>query len=201
MMPGRRYGRHDRTLELDLARLRDTYAVDCLVALVQEQREIVRQMRYESAEQYFAMVRDSGIESYHMPIRDKWLPSDYATLCRTVDWIIEKWRDCGMQVVIHCAGGMGRAGTLCACVMFALQWDAKQRARKMKRSEDTEQHQKRKQSDREASMKMLPMSEIIRTIQESRMGTLRNPIQRIFLLYRFPGVWSKWVREGRGSEG
>lgn len=177
MMPGRRCGRHDRMLHVDLIRLWDVYNVECLVTLVQEQREMIDRMHYESAEEFFTAVRQHSIETYHCPIRDKWLP-DYDALCRCVDWIVHNWREDGKQIVIHCAGGKGRAGTVAACVMYALQRDVLS---------------KRMESD-SIPFAHLSMSQIIQVIQNARAGTLRNPIQRIFLLWQFPKIWERWKR-------
>ncbi|TNF26521.1 MAG: protein-tyrosine-phosphatase [Deltaproteobacteria bacterium] len=104
------YGTHwERSLSEDLDRLRDVHAVDALVCLLED-----HELEALGLSSYPAEAARRGIALHRLPIRDGDLPASraaVAALLATVDAAV----DAGRTVVIHCKGGLGRAGTLGGC--------------------------------------------------------------------------------------
>lgn len=103
-LPGRRDA--GRSLDHDLARIREEgiSGVVCLLARDEFARYGVDDLlaRYEQA----------GLEVKHVPTVDGWVPAD-GELVDAVRWI-EARRSAGKRVLVHCVGGLGRAGTVAA---------------------------------------------------------------------------------------
>lgn len=60
----------------------------------------------------------AGISVHRLPVQDGWLPDDDEAFSRLVSDIMG-WAASGENVVIHCKGGLGRAGTMGGCVLVA----------------------------------------------------------------------------------
>jgi protein-tyrosine phosphatase len=116
MCPGRYKKGHTRDLITDLQTLKNKYKVQVLVSLV-EPHELV-EMKMQN---FFNEVKNL-FESYHFPIRDKWLP-DREGICKCVTFILGQLQQ-GKNVVIHCNGGKGRSGTVLSGVLIAMGHDA-----------------------------------------------------------------------------
>jgi protein-tyrosine phosphatase len=80
-------------------------AVLCLLALDEFKRYGVDDLM----ERY----RQAGLGTYHVPTLDGGVPSD-RELEAAVRWV-ESQRTEGQQLLVHCVGGLGRAGTVVAC--------------------------------------------------------------------------------------
>lgn len=107
----------DRDLEADLERLQGHYGVDCLVTLLEEHEfELLRIPALRER------VRAHHITSHWFPIPDGGVPRDVGSFMATVRTIVSALRT-GERVVVHCRGGLGRAGTVAACVLVALSDD------------------------------------------------------------------------------
>ena len=91
-----------RDLGLDLRRLRKVLRVDVLVCLL-EDLEFGRL----GIPGYLAETRKRGLEVIRLPIRDGGVPLE--TLARALVRKIDRLVTEGKRVVIHCAGGLGRA--------------------------------------------------------------------------------------------
>ena len=106
-----------RDLKMDLARLKETHKCDILISLVEEaelQKLKIPKLAQEA--------RDLGIEVVRFPIPDTRVPS--LEDARKVASYAKQRMDEGKRVVYHCRGGLGRAGTMCACTLVLLGNDA-----------------------------------------------------------------------------
>jgi protein-tyrosine phosphatase len=105
IVPGRRD--YERSLDADIRSLqRDgIQAVLCLLAHDEFERYGVVGLldRY----------RDAGMAVLHLPTIDRTPPSDSA-IHEAMAWIESQLED-GHRVLVHCVGGLGRAGTIAAC--------------------------------------------------------------------------------------
>lgn len=112
------YGfRWERDLDTDLRILKETEpGVDVLVSLMEE-------YEYHKFEILDLFTRDSigGIEILRFPIKDTRVPLEeqsekYDALIHNIISHLKGERN----VVVHCRGGLGRTGTVAACVLVAL---------------------------------------------------------------------------------
>jgi ADP-ribosyl-[dinitrogen reductase] hydrolase len=103
-----------RDLVQDLIRLRDHHKVDTVVTLL-ERDEMAR---YGIAN-LLQEARRLGLRTRHYPIPDRGVPDSTVALVKLVSGIIAEIRQ-GRHVVVHCLGGVGRAGTVACCVLVAL---------------------------------------------------------------------------------
>lgn len=72
---------------------------------------------------YGALLRDEvGVPVERLPVPDWGVPEDpegfLAVVRRAAEWLRS-----GERVLVHCAGGCGRTGVFCACVLVALGAD------------------------------------------------------------------------------
>lgn len=160
MCPGRNKKMWRRDLETDIQSLKNA-KVDCVVTLV---REVELDSMKLGSKRYFEILKENGFESYHFPIRDKFIPNDVNELCTTIDWIRIRLHE-GKQVTVHCNGGKGRAGTITACLLVSCGIDP---------------------------------AESIRIVQSARGGSLRNPLQQLYIR-KFKNAWESFKKQGRAS--
>lgn len=107
------YANWDRNLRKDLARRRDAYGTKVLVTLLEE-----FEMKRASISGLRAATRRAGMKSAWFPITDMSVPHDPEDAIPVVGEILEHLTS-GDTVVIHCMGGLGRSGTIAACVLAA----------------------------------------------------------------------------------
>lgn len=100
-----------RDLAADLARLRETYGADWLITLL-EDRELAEFEIADLGERAEAL----GMRWLHLPIVDKQTPTDLSATLVTVAGM-RGALDEGQTVVVHCRGGLGRAGTIASCCL------------------------------------------------------------------------------------
>ncbi len=102
-------GRWERDLAADLERLRGR--VDVLVCLLEE-----HELTSLNIPDYMEATRTRGFRVYRLPIRDGDVPPDTDAVARLLA-AIEGHLRAGENVVVHCAGGLGRAGTITGCLL------------------------------------------------------------------------------------
>ena len=110
--PGKKDGWWNRDLATDLARLRDVYHTDRLVSLVEQ-----HELRMLQIEPLVERATALGIEVIRFPIVDVSIPELDPALELAHD-LIAGLR-AGRCTVVHCRGGIGRAGTIAACTLVA----------------------------------------------------------------------------------
>ncbi len=109
-------GRWERDLQADLRVLRDEYGADVLVSVMEE-----HEYRGYKIPELFEQDVVQGVEVLRFAIEDMNIPreaeaEEYEDLiCNIVDRMRE-----GKNVVVHCRGGLGRTGTVAACVLVYL---------------------------------------------------------------------------------
>jgi protein-tyrosine phosphatase len=107
-------GQWERDLDADLDRLIHTYGMRVQVCLLEDHElaalRIPTLVHAASAH---------GIEVLRLPIPDGSVPPQLALVTGLLDDILAAAR-AGKNVVIHCQGGLGRAGTIGGCLLVRL---------------------------------------------------------------------------------
>ncbi|MGI8648959.1 MAG: cyclin-dependent kinase inhibitor 3 family protein [Rubrobacter sp.] len=111
------YGfRWERDLQADLAMLRGEYKADYLVSLMED-------FEYGGygMDDFFRSARESSLRVMHFSIVDTsvpegWEENRFVGLILDIKEALEEEKN----VVIHCRGGLGRTGTVAACVLVSL---------------------------------------------------------------------------------
>jgi len=104
-------GAWDRDLPADVERLRHQFAAKHLVCLLEDPEFVALKI-----EGLAAAAQAAGIAFHRLPLRDGSVPGDPADVANMVSRIAG-WAAAGENVVIHCKGGLGRAGTIGGCVL------------------------------------------------------------------------------------
>ena len=104
-------GQHWRDLEADVERLREHWAVDVVLLLV-EDHELVTARVIGIVE----VLTAHGIEVVRLPIVDEGVPADRPAFRSILDLLIDRIR-AGQSVVVACRGGLGRTGTVVGCLL------------------------------------------------------------------------------------
>ena len=108
---GTLHGRsHDRDLSADFARL-TAERVNTVVNMMEQGEEARWQMGgYDEAAQR------AGLKLRRFPVVDVSVPTDPAAFAELVEQVYAELQ-AGKTVVAHCLGGLGRSGTLVACLL------------------------------------------------------------------------------------
>jgi hypothetical protein len=112
--PGRwRPGREgaDDLVGMDVGLLRKGHGADVVVTLMEEQ-----EMEQLGLGGLRGVLRRAGVASYWFPVAARSAPTSLASTARLVTRILRSLRR-AETVVLHCAGGLGRSGTVAACCL------------------------------------------------------------------------------------
>lgn len=124
-------GNWDRDLDLDLDRIKD-WGAAMVVSLLEEQE--FSDLRVNLLPQKVLAAR---MQWRHLPIRDNFAPdSRFHDLWPTVGKEIIELLSAGRRVFLHCKGGLGRTGTVAACLLIEaglMPGDAVERVRAARR--------------------------------------------------------------------
>lgn len=116
--PGKKDQRWNRDLETDLQQIKNN-GIQVIVCLIEW-----TELTMLDIVDYPRRAQEEGFIFYHLPIRDKRAPQ--LRELNTLVPIIVNHLSRGDNVLVHCRGGLGRAGTICACCLghFGLQGEA-----------------------------------------------------------------------------
>ena len=109
----------NRDLSTDLRRLREVYGTDLLVSLIEDS-----ELTLLHIEDLYARARHFGIDTLRLQIQDGSVPRSLpmlASLVKQVATALER----GRNVVVHCRGGLGRAGLVTAAILIGHGLDAR----------------------------------------------------------------------------
>jgi protein-tyrosine phosphatase len=109
-------GRWERNLAADMRALEEEYETNVLVSLMED-----HEYRGYQIPELLERDRFGDIEILRFAIKDMGVPQEaeserFQAFVRDVVQRLEQ----GQNVVVHCRGGLGRTGTLAACVLVAL---------------------------------------------------------------------------------
>ena len=101
----------DRCLDTDLKRINHDYDIDHVICLLEDHE-------FDSLfiNNYLEKVQSWNMSVTHYPIRDKDIPSCMERFHDEVKNIYSMLNE-GKKVVVHCAGGVGRSGTIASAVL------------------------------------------------------------------------------------
>ncbi len=116
MWAGNVRGRWERDLAADMRALEKEYEVNVLVSLMEE-----HEYRGYRIPELLEQDNIGGIEILRFAIEDMGVPQEAESekLEAFVQDVVQRLEQ-GHNVVVHCRGGLGRTGTLAACVLVAL---------------------------------------------------------------------------------
>lgn len=108
--------RWERDLGADMRRLKEQFETDVLVSVMEE-----HEYRYYEVPDLYEKDEIEGVELLRFAIRDMGIPEEAESerYRAFVEDVVEHLRR-GKNAVVHCRGGLGRTGTLAACVLAAL---------------------------------------------------------------------------------
>jgi len=135
----------DRDLEVDLERMSENYSVDVLVSLIEDS-----ELGELCIPELVGQAKEAGIRTIRFPIRDMGVPKDLESFSSMVNQVVDELR-AQNKVAVHCKGGLGRAGTVAACISIA------------------------------ASNWELSGGDAIRLVRTARPGTIENSLQESFV--------------------
>lgn len=101
---------HDRDLAADLDRLAQQ-GVNVLAPLIE-----AHEFELLGICDYPQVAEERGLTVVPCPVRDRDVPGDPDTFGAFLDELMEQLLD-GRAVVVHCRGGLGRAGLTAACLL------------------------------------------------------------------------------------
>lgn len=135
----------DRDLVVDLERMREHYSVEVLVSLIEDS-----ELDELCIPDLVGKAKEAGIRTIRSPIQDMGVPKNLESFSAMVDQVVDELR-AQKKTAVHCKGGLGRAGTVAACISVA------------------------------ASNWQLAGGSAIKLVRTARPGTIENSLQESFV--------------------
>ena len=102
-----------RDLDLDMDSI-EVWGAAAVVTLIED-----HEFEMLSVRPLGEAVMARGIEWHHLPVRDLNYPTPETMACwQTLSPQLHQILECGGKVLVHCRGGLGRAGTLAALILI-----------------------------------------------------------------------------------
>ncbi|EIW63131.1 phosphatases II [Trametes versicolor FP-101664 SS1] len=114
--PVRGRGTVCRDLRSDLERIKNV-GTACLVCLLDDHELQALGVTWED---YVLVAAELGMDVLRLPIPEGLPPNDPATLDAHLTKLIERYTLRGSAILVHCRGGVGRAGIIACCWMLKL---------------------------------------------------------------------------------
>ncbi len=120
--PGKRQshamsGTWERDLDTDLERVSERYRIDTLVSLLTD-----AELRELGIGDLVERCVGNGIGVIRFPVGDYSVPGSPEDYYKFISRVVSRLED-GCRVVVHCKGGLGRAGMTAACIAVAVSKD------------------------------------------------------------------------------
>lgn len=103
----------DRDLVVDLERMCKQYGIEVLVSLVED-----GELDELCIPDLVGIAKQFGMHTFRFPIRDLSVPNNSESFSSIVDQVVGELR-ARKKIAVHCKGGLGRAGTVAACISIA----------------------------------------------------------------------------------
>lgn len=113
--PGKKDHRWNRDLQMDLNIIKQN-GVQTIVCLLEWS-----EMTMLGIADYPRIAQENGLIFYHLPIKDRNIPLK-KEIDALIPTIVQRLSN-GQNVLVHCRGGLGRAGTVCACCLAHFGYD------------------------------------------------------------------------------
>jgi protein-tyrosine phosphatase len=107
--PGKKDSKWNRSIQSDLDAIKIN-GIQVIVCLLEWS-----ELRMLGISDYPRRAQELGFLFYHMPIRDRGTP--HQSEINILVPLLVKHLALGQNVLVHCRGGLGRAGTVCACCL------------------------------------------------------------------------------------
>lgn len=110
--PGKKDNRWNRNLDLDLETIKNNgiNGINVIVCLLEWS-----EMRMLNLTDYPRKAQEKGFIFYHLPIKDRGV-TNQKELATLIPMLVQHLSS-GHNVLVHCRGGLGRAGTICGCCL------------------------------------------------------------------------------------